>query len=381
MSHIHFQSGKRPVYQELSKEVNHFFKDKGITKTGDDRLYNKAIFIALMYVGSYFLIFALPGALHYMAWAFHGIATALVGFNIMHDGAHDSFSTSRKTNRLMAMTFNLVGSNRYYWAQKHNRNHHAFTNVDEADEDIDALGLFRMSPHQPHRPFHKYQHYYVWFLYLITSLFWFFALDFKAYGSQRIARRDYSHRMKLKDHIEFWASKAIYITLYLLIPASILGAGPALLGFLLMHAFLGFLFAVVFQLAHVVDKAEFPRPDSQGMLPDEWAVHQMRTTVDFGTDSRFLTWALGGLNFQAEHHLFPRISHVHYADLHPLVEKKAAELGYELRSYPTMFAAIRGHYRHMKSMANPDATSHLVSEPDACDCSNCSTGSEEFRTL
>ena len=134
MSHVHFQSGKRPVYQELSGEVTRFFREKSIKKTGDDRLHNKAILIALLYVGSYLLIYGLSGSMHYIAWAMHGIATALVGFNIMHDGAHESFSGSRKVNRLMAMTFNLVGSNRYYWAQKHNRNHHAFTNVDEADE-------------------------------------------------------------------------------------------------------------------------------------------------------------------------------------------------------------------------------------------------------
>jgi len=354
MSNVHFPPGQRPVYQELSKEVNHFFKETNQSKAGDDRLHRKAMIIAAMYVGSYLAIYALPGAWQLLAWALHGVATALVGYNIMHDGAHESFSSSRRTNRLMALTFNLIGSNRYYWAQKHNRSHHAFTNVDEADEDIDAMGLFRMSPHQPHRKFHRYQHYYVWFLYLITTLFWFFALDFKAYTRQKIAARDYSQRMKFADHVEFWASKAIYLTLYLLLPAAAFGAEITLAGFLLMHAFLGFLFAVVFQLAHVVDKAEFPRPDAQGSMPDEWAVHQMRTTVDFATDSRFLTWALGGLNFQAEHHLFPRISHVHYPDLHPLVEKKAQELGYELRSYPTMWAALVGHYRHMKAMAQPE---------------------------
>lgn len=353
MSHIHFQPGRRSVYQRLSDEVSNFFQDKNITKTGDNRLAKKALVITVLYVGSYFLIYTLSGLSVYIAWALHGIATALVGFNIMHDGAHNSFSQSRKLNSLMAMTFNLIGSNRYYWAQKHNRCHHAFTNVDQADEDIDALGLFRMSPHQPHRLFHRYQHYYVWFLYPVTSLFWFFVLDFKTYKNQKIALREYSHRLQPKDHLEFWASKAVYLTLYIAIPASVLGLVPALFGFLLMHVFLGFLFAVVFQLAHIVDKADFPRPNDQGTLPDEWAVHQMRTTVDFATDNRLLTWALGGLNFQAEHHLFPRVSHVHYADLHPLLEKTAAELGYEIRSYPTLIAAIQGHYRHLKTMADP----------------------------
>lgn len=367
MTNIHFQSGRRPVYQQLSSSVNQYFREEGLQKSGNSDLFRKALIIGVLYIGTYLAIYVLPGDWVYLAWALHGIATALVGYNIMHDGAHESFSRSRRLNRLMALTFNLIGSNRYYWAQKHNRNHHAFTNVDEADEDIDALGLFRMSPHQQHRVFHRYQHIYVWFLYLITSLFWFFALDFKAYHSQKIARREYSHRMRLADHVEFWASKAIYLTVYLLLPAAVFGGETTLWGFLLMHAFLGFLFAVVFQLAHVVDKAEFPRPQDDGTMPDEWAVHQMRTTVDFATDNRFLTWALGGLNFQAEHHLFPRISHVHYPALHPLVAQQAAAMGYEIRSYPTLWAALVGHYRHMKAMGQPSVElSDSQKDPQTC---------------
>src|SRR5690606_12631652 len=121
-------------------------------------------------------------------------------------------------------------------------------------------------------------------------------------------------------------------------------------GFLLMHAVLGFLFAVVFQLAHVVDKAEFPQPAANGEMTDEWAVHQLRTTVDFATNSRFLTWALGGLNFQAEHHLFPRVSHVHYPRLHQLLQQPLQQLGYPLRSYPTLWAALAGHYCHLRAL-------------------------------
>ncbi|AHK15673.1 MULTISPECIES: fatty acid desaturase family protein [Thalassolituus] len=367
MSNIHFPSGQRPVYQQLSALTNGYFKAVGLNKTGDRRLHNKALVILAMYAFSYSALYWLPGNWAMAAWLLHGVATALVGFNIMHDGAHDSFSSSRKLNRLMALTFNLIGSNRFYWAQKHNRNHHAFTNVDEADEDIDALGLFRMSPHQQRRPFHRFQHIYVWFLYLITTLFWFFALDFKAYKSQKIAKRAYSQPMSFGDHAEFWISKAAYLCIYLVLPAMVMTTEQVIWGFLIMHAALGFLFAVVFQLAHVVDKAEFPRPDENDALQDEWAVHQMRTTVDFATNNRFLTWALGGLNFQAEHHLFPRISHVHYPALHPLIEKRAKELGYELRSYPTLWAALAGHYRHLRDMGRHDSKeASSQTDPQTC---------------
>lgn len=354
MTTIHFPSGQREAYQSLSKAVNQHFSEQGIQKTGNHDLYKKAVVIASLFIGSFALIFLLPTSWNWLAWIAHGLATALVGFNIMHDGAHESFSRNRLYNRIAALSFNLIGSNRFYWAQKHNRNHHTFTNVDELDEDIDAFGIFRMSPRQPHHFFHRWQHIYAWFLYPLTSLFWFFALDYKAYFLQRIASRDFSHKMKRADHIEFWFSKALYLTLYLAVPISVLGSENAITGFLLMHAILGFMFAVVFQLAHVVDQAEFPAPlsggEQDGEMADEWAIHQLRTTVDFATNNHFLTWALGGLNFQVEHHLFPRVSHIHYPKLHQLLEPQCAKTDHPIRSYPTLTAALAGHYRHLRQL-------------------------------
>lgn len=352
MHSIHFPSGNRVVYQQLSQQVNQYFRDSNTHKTGNRTLYRKAAIISSAFLLSFLLIFIAPSSWSWLAWMAHGIATALVGFNIMHDGAHESFSRSKKVNRLAALTFNLIGSNRFYWAQKHNRNHHTFTNVDELDEDIDAFGLFRMSPRQPRLFFHRWQHLYAWFLYPLTSLFWFFVLDYKAYFTRRIASRAFSHSMSIADHVEFWCSKALYIGLYLMLPATLLGWENTITGFLIMHAALGFLFAVVFQLAHVVDKAEFPAPqqggDKDGEMADEWAVHQLRTTVDFATENRLVTWALGGLNFQLEHHLFPRISHIHYPELNRML--RSTSVANRMRSYPTVWQALTGHYNHLKNM-------------------------------
>src|SRR5690606_10950359 len=206
----------------------------------------KALVIISLYCASYAALLLVPEPLNLLGWLAHGIATALLGFNVMHDGAHESFSRTGRLNRLAALSFNLIGSNRFYWAQKHNRNHHSFTNVDEVDEDIDALGLFRMSPHQRRFWFHRYQHIYVWLLYPLTSLFWFFALDYKAYFRQKIAQRPFSHRLSAADHLEFWASKLLYLLIYIALPLSLADGTTVITGFLLMHAILGFLFAVVF---------------------------------------------------------------------------------------------------------------------------------------
>lgn len=352
MSQHHYPAGQRPAYQKISASAKAYFEQQGIVQTGNRTLYLKAIIVLGLFIASYVAILYLPSPINWLAWVTHGMATALVGFNVMHDGAHESFSKSRSINRLAALTFNLVGSNRHYWAQKHNRNHHSFTNMDNVDEDIDALGMIRMSPHQKRRWFHRFQHLYVWFFYLFTSIFWFFVLDYKALFTQKIGQRDFSKRFQRAEHIEFWFSKILYLVIYIGVPLIWLTGSQVLWGFLTMHAVLGFLFAVVFQMAHVMDKAEFPEAAQNGAMQDEWAIHQLRTTVNFAPNSRLLTWALGGLNFQTEHHLFPRVSHVHYPALHEHLKPVLTELGYPVHVYPSLKSALLGHYHHLKNLGH-----------------------------
>jgi linoleoyl-CoA desaturase len=85
---------------------------------------------------------------------------------------------------------------------------------------------------------------------------------------------------------------------------------------------------VVFQLAHCVEEADFPLPDSAtNRMENAWAIHQAQTTVDFSKQSRILSWYLGGLNFQIEHHLLPHVCHVHYRALSKIVEATCKEYG------------------------------------------------------
>lgn len=349
----HYSAGPRVAYGKISAAANHYFAQQKHPKTGNAQLYCKAVVVLALFVASYVALLLCPPPYNALAWAIHGFATALVGFNIMHDGAHESFSQSRALNRLAAASFNMIGSNRHYWAQKHNRSHHSFTNLDQIDEDIHSFGLIRMSPHQPHFFFHRWQVIYVWLLYPFTSLFWFFVLDFKAFFSQKIAQRAFSKRLTVAQHLEFWLCKAGYLILYIALPWQFLSASEVLWGFFSLHLVLGFIFAVVFQMAHVMDKAEFIQANADGAMPDEWAIHQLRTTVNFAPNNALLTWLLGGLNYQTEHHLFPRISHIHYPALHQALAPTLAEIGHPVKVYPTLRAALAGHINHLRTLSYP----------------------------
>src|SRR5205085_9810631 len=93
------------------------------------------------------------------------------------------------------------------WRIQHNVLHHTYTNVEGLDEDIDTMGLLRLSPTQPKRWYHRYQHIYAWFLYMIMTLFWMTAKDYlKAIRYQK-------HNLLIKEKLSL--KQALFrITVY-----------------------------------------------------------------------------------------------------------------------------------------------------------------------
>ena len=117
-----------------------------------------------------------------------------------------------------------------------------------------------------------------------------------------------------------------------------------------MHWVAGFIMSTVFQMAHVVDGAEQLRPDANGEINEEWAVHQLRTTSDFARNNLFLEYYIGGLNFQIEHHLFPNICHIHYRKIAPIVERTAKECGFAYNLKPSLGNAFHSHVHRLKEL-------------------------------
>ena len=113
----------------------------------------------------------------------------------------------------------------------------------------------------------------------------------------------------------------------------------------------GFVLSIVFQLAHTVEHTSFPQPDATtGKLDDEWAVHQLKTTANFATDNKLVSWLVGGLNFQIEHHLFPKISHVHYPAISKIIRKACQDYGISYIEYPKVRYAVASHVAFLRQM-------------------------------
>jgi linoleoyl-CoA desaturase len=350
-------NGDNRFHRELRRRVEAEFKRSGIGQRDSARMYLKTAVIlttfAIAYVALVFFAAhwwqALPLAIVL------GIATAGIGFNIMHDGGHQAYSERRWINRLMALTLDLVGGSSYIWQWKHARFHHTWVNVAGHDSDIDLGVLGRLSPLQPRRPWHRWQHLYLWPLYGVTAIRWHLYGDFRDMLTGTVGERPFD-RPRGADLAGFVIGKLVFFALAFGVPLAFHPIGAVLLYYTLVSAVAGVLLALVFQMAHVVEEAEFPIPDATGrQMSTPWAIHQLETTVDFARGNRVLSWLIGGLNFQIEHHLFPRISHVHYPRVAHVVEATCCEYGVTYREHRTFRAGIASHYRWLRQLGRPVA--------------------------
>lgn len=272
----------------------------------------------------------------------------------MHDASHGSFSKHKWQNELAAYSLNMLGANHFMWNMKHNMIHHSFTNVDGVDDDIEIGFLMRMAPSQKRYKMHRFQHLYFWVLYMMLYVFWIFFSDYNKYFTGKIGDVPLK-RMSTKDHIGFWLVKIYHGSVFIVLPIILCGWLSWLLGFITFTFVAGFILSIVFQLAHTVEDAEFPVADvDENRLPDEFAAHQIKTTANFATQNKLVSWLVGGLNFQIEHHLFPKISHVHYPAISKIIKQVCEE--YQLRyiEYPTMRRAVVAHVRFLKQMGKRD---------------------------
>ena len=342
-------------FRTLNSRVNSYFKENNIKRTGNWQLWLKTIVMFCIFLVPYFLILTLemPGWLHLLFTVVMGVGMAGVGMNVMHDGNHGSFSNKSWINIMMGSSIYILAGNVYNWKVQHNVLHHTYTNVHGHDEDLDAGRILRFTKHAEWKWYHKFQHYYSILLYGLLTINWAITTDFlqmKRYMKRKLAYD------KLPNPFVNWSklvlSKIIYLSMWIVLPMLILDLAwwKILIGFFVMHYTAGLILSVVFQLAHVMEDAEMPVPEKDGSLKNTWAIHQLKTTVNFSPKNRIINWFTGGLNHQVEHHIFPNISHIHYGKIAEIVKKTAQEFNLPYNEYKTTRKAIIAHFSYLKLM-------------------------------
>ncbi len=353
MLKVTFDNKQNLFFKALKDKVDHYFLNRKLDPSGNGRLYFKGIVQVLSALGLYVtLVFFTPGSLFSIALCFVlGMNLAVIGFNVMHEGGHQSFSKHNWLNKISAYSLNVLGGNSYYWKIKHNINHHTYTNIEGMDSDIDVKPFMRLHEGQPRYWFHRFQHVYWVFLYGISYVTWVFYDDFTKYITGKIAINSEPRRLEVKEHFIFWVTKVMYVAFYIVLPIIMVGWLQTLIGFTIIAFVCGLSISVVFQLAHMVEGTQFPVPDEQShRIKQEWAIHQLNTTANFATDNKVISWLLGGLNFQIEHHLFPRISHIHYPKISKFVKETCKEYNIEYIEYSSLLVALCSHLFHIRRL-------------------------------
>jgi linoleoyl-CoA desaturase len=219
-----FLQGQGNFYSALKQRVNQYFIEKKKQSTGNASLIFKAILLFSTYIFLYInVVFFTPiWWVAILECVLFGVLTAVIGFNIMHDGGHGSFSKSKFLNKLAGGSINVLGASAVMWHQKHNIIHHTYTNIDGVDDDLSVGPWLRMAFTQKKRWIHKYQHYYVWFLYLMPYLMLLFVTDYDKYFNKKIGSVPI-RKLTAKEHINFWLAKVLYAFMIIALPIYLLG--------------------------------------------------------------------------------------------------------------------------------------------------------------
>lgn len=344
----------------LNARVNAYFKDRNLSRHANGAMVLKTVILVSLYLVP--LVLMLSGVVTQAAavitcFLLMGVGIAGIGMAVMHDANHGAYSDDARVNAFVGHLLNLIGGSAENWKVQHNILHHTYTNIEGLDADIKTFPMMRFSPFAKRRAIHRWQHIYAWFFYGLMTVSWVFLKDFK----QLV---DY-HRSGMTNSYStgFWLVvlrvlllKTVYLTVTLALPIMLLPVPwqVTLGGFFLMHFIGGLILGMVFQSAHIMEVCDFPLPDGEQQMADGWHVHQLRTTTNFAPHNRVVNWYVGGLNFQVEHHLFPRICHVHYPAIAPIVRSTCEEYGIPYNSIPTFTGAVLGHGSMLRELGRRD---------------------------
>jgi linoleoyl-CoA desaturase len=342
-------------FKTLNQRVNHYFKENQIPKTGNWKLYVKTVVMFSLLIAPYVMVLTLSINLwvKLLLCIVMGIGMAGVGMNVMHDGNHGSFSKYPWINKFMGSSIYILAGNVFNWKVQHNILHHTYTNIHGHDEDLEAGRVLRFSKHSQWFPHHKFQHYYSVFLYGLLTLNWALFADFQQ--MKRYTKRKLSYLNSKRPSLQWtglYISKILYFSIWIVLPILLIDAPwwTVIIGFVVMHYTAGIILSLIFQLAHVVEDAEMHEAHKSGTMKNTWAIHQLKTTVNFATKNKIMNWFTGGLNHQIEHHIFPHISHVHYTKIGAIVRKTAKEFNLPYNEYKTTRSALFSHFKFLKQM-------------------------------
>lgn len=280
----------------------------------------------------------------------YGMSVLFLALNISHDAVHQTATSNEKANKTIHfMIFSLLGVDPYLWSLRHIKSHHMYPNVNGVDVDIEDNAFVRLSPHHTWRPHQKFQHLYAWFLYGFTLISITFFQDFLRYKTKKMANIETIKYNKL-EKVLFFLSKAIFFSVCFILPYSLtdLSMFQVALGFFISSFVVSLLFILLLAGTHFFNEADFSAPNEKQM-PHSYVHHQLANSLDWNINAKWLTYLVGGINTHAAHHLFPKVSHMYYHMITPIIMEMTEK--YKMPYHQTTFwGMIRSHYQLLKRL-------------------------------
>jgi fatty acid desaturase (delta-4 desaturase) len=271
-----------------------------------------------------------------------GFLMAMIGLCIQHDANHGAVSRRETINRLWGYTQDWIGGSSLLWKHHHVLLHHAYTNVIEHDPDI-TTDILRLHKDIRYKAHHSWQKIYIWFLFLFLPLNWHFAelrdlwkMNHKSHRISSFAANEQKIAIILRI--------AFYIRFYAL-PLYRYPSFDTLLHIGISLAVGGIYLGLNFIISHNFEGVKNNNATATATA-DNWAISQVESSSTVG--GRMLGFFHGGLNYQIEHHLFPRISHVHYYKIKPIVQDWCKKNNIKYTYYNTLWENIHSCYKYLE---------------------------------
>jgi fatty acid desaturase (delta-4 desaturase) len=267
-----------------------------------------------------------------------GFLMAMIGLCIQHDANHGAVSRKEIINRLWGYTQDWIGGSSLLWKHHHVLLHHAYTNVIEYDPDI-TTDILRLHKDIKYKDYHSWQKIYIWFLFLLLPLNWHFAELRDLWRMNHMSQRISSFATD-EQRIALFLRFAFYIRFY----ALPLYRYPSL--YTLLHIGVSLAVGGIYLGLNFIISHNFEGVKNNRVASSDWAISQIESSSTVG--GRMLGFFHGGLNYQIEHHLFPRISHVHYHKIKPIVQEWCKKKKVKYNYYHTLCDNIYSCYKYLE---------------------------------
>lgn len=291
--------------------------------------------------------FGLEFYMHYFIFykwylsALLGLFYAFIGLNIQHDANHGAISKNPYINYILGLSQNWIGGSAISWKHQHVVQHHVYTNDTELDPDISGTTLLRLNPMRVYNNWYQFQ--YIYFFILIGLYGWTATFSFLydvIYGINYTKMSKYVIHQRVFDlscillYFIRWYVIPVYQTntFYTLIEISPMG--------LVAGYYLGFFFI----LSHNFKGTKFSTIDEN----NSFLYQQVSSSCNVG--GPILCFFNGGLNYQIEHHLFPKMNHSHYPKVAPIVKEYCLSKNIPYRHYNTVMENLYDTISHLHTM-------------------------------